>query len=76
MLKKSILLAILLVSIVLTNAEIIQSNSSNVKSSTIELRTKSQNTHMERVLIDGVWWIIIYADDGSVINMYEDPIQD
>lgn len=30
----------------------------------------------ERVLIDGIWWIIVYGKDGSIIEKYIDPIQD
>lgn len=30
----------------------------------------------ERVLIDGVWWIIVLGEDGSIIDKYIDPVQD
>lgn len=33
-----------------------------------------QNTYV-RELRDGIWWIIVYAPDGSKINEYVDPIQ-
>lgn len=29
----------------------------------------------ERVLIDGIWWIIEYEIDGGIKNMYIDPNQ-
>lgn len=25
-----------------------------------------------RVLIDGIWWIVVYDQDGFIVNIYED----
>ena len=36
----------------------------------------SLKTYNERVNINGVWYIIVYDEDGGVIDVYKDPIQD
>ena len=76
MLKRYILLTILLVSTLFISSDKIQANFVNTTNPLVELKENKINTYTERVLINDVWWIIIYADDGSIINMYEDPIQD
>ena len=34
-----------------------------------------QNSKYERVRIDGVYWIIVYNEEGDIVNKYIDPNQ-
>lgn len=45
-----------------------------LKPSEIKLHSQKyqENTHKERVCINGIWYIIVYGEDGSIINIYED----
>lgn len=51
----------------------------NLKVGTNSLNTYTQVTEElcegcteVRVLIEGVWWIIVYGPDGSIIDIYPD----
>jgi len=74
---KTFLFAVLLLSILSINSIFTnQAFSKNTKSEAIGKGSILNLVTYERVLIDGVWWIIVYDDDGSIINKYEDPIQE
>lgn len=75
--KKLIIIVLLALSgLLLVNSrdDINVSSSSSLKSYSEILEHSICEVTYERVLIDGLWWIIVY-DDGVKINEYPDPIQ-
>lgn len=70
-----LVILVLSISMILTNT--LQANSFNRNAVNNSVIVTSQESYTyERVLINGVWWIIVYGEDGAVIEKYMDPDQD
>jgi hypothetical protein len=49
----------------------LSSANAEVKTNATQQETLDEYTRV-RVLIDGVWWIIVYDADGKVVEIYTD----